>query len=183
MMQNKWPALIRPDILKRIFIYSGLFLILGVLQTAFFPMLSFCPATPDLIIGALAAIALLDGKNAALVCAVAAGFFIDAIGSTSIAASPLFYFIFALIICFMAEKMLKSFPSFLLLLLPSLLYRALMTTATSLLSFSALVGGFFPFLLTVILPEAVITLILCLPLYLLVKLCVKPLEAHGKFTF
>ena len=171
----------RPEILKRIIIYGLLTLFLGCAQCAFFPFLDFCPKTPDLILAMIVAIALLDSEVAAGVCAVACGFFVDAIGSSGLALSPIIYFLTIAVVCCFTGKILKSFPSFLILLIPTLICRAIATCVRILIA-----DGGFPELLVlidIILPEMIITAIFALPIYFLVKLCVKPLSSHGKFMF
>ena len=89
MQNNIRESLFRPELLKRIVIYGLLTLLLGSAQCSFFPLLNICPSTPDLIMGMLLGIILIDSDKSAAVVAVAAGFFIDAIGGGAIALSPL----------------------------------------------------------------------------------------------
>lgn len=169
------------ELLKRILFYGIATLVLGSLQCAFFPFLDFCPATPDLILTMLVAIALLDSPKSAAICAVACGFFIDAIGGSGISLSPVIYFLTIVVISFFTEKILRGLPAFLLLLIPALLCRAVSTYACvaiierTLPSASVFSG--------IILPEAICTAILAIPVYFLVKLCSIPLQSHGKFNF
>lgn len=169
------------ELLKRLLIYGILILFLGCAQCAFFPFLSFCPMTPDLVLALLVAIALLDSESSAAVCAVCAGFFVDSIGASGVVLSPLIYFFTMLIISLLTGKILKSFPSFLLLLVPALLCRALGTLACMLLNELSMPPLWV--LWEIILPEAVYTAICALPIYFLIKLCTKPLKTHSKFTF
>lgn len=156
-------------------------LILGCAQCAFFPLLRICPATPDLILGMLLAIALLDGEKSACVTAVASGFFIDAIGGGALALSPAVYLVFVALICLFTKKVLKSFASYLLLLIPSLIYRGIATYLCLILKDGALVPAFV--FTEIIIPEAIVTAILCLPIYFIVKLFSGMLETHSRFTF
>lgn len=166
---------------KRIIIYGALTLILGCAQCAFFPTIKICPATPDLIIGMLLAIALLDSPACAAVCALCAGFFIDAVGGSALALSPIIYLLYTLTISAFSGKVLKSFFSYILLLIPTLIYRA----AATYLCFSLHIGAIAPLwsLERILLPEAICTAIFCLPVYFLVRLCSKPLDTHGRFNF
>ena len=166
---------------RRIVIYGALTLILGCAQCAFFPTLKICPATPDLIMGMLLAIALLDSPRCAAVCAICAGFFIDAVGGSPLALSPIVYLLFTMIISAFSGKVLKSFFSYVLLLIPALIYRA----AATYLCFSLHIGAIAPLwsLKEILLPEAVCTAILTLPVYFIVKLCSRPLDNHGRFNF
>ena len=171
---------IKPETTKRIIIFTLATLILGTAQCSFFSILNICPRIPDLIMGLVLAAALCDNPKTAMALSVAAGFFVDAIGGGSFALSPIIYFIYAAIIGSVSQKFLKTFPSFVILLLPSLLYRALMTTLLALLNNGFSLGG--GFALTLLL-EALCTLILCLPIYPIINLATKPLSSHTKFKF
>lgn len=170
---------VKLETLKRIIIFSVATLILGAAQCSFFPMLEICPRTPDIILGLILAAALCDNAKTAMALSVGAGFFIDAVGASSFALSPIIYFIYAAVIGAVSQKFLKSFPSFVLLLLPSLLYRAAATTLLFLLNNGALSGG----LVITLLLEALCTFTVCLPVYPLICLVSKPLSSHKKFTF
>ena len=171
----------RLETAKRILIFSIATLILGSAQCSFFPMLDICKRTPNLILGLILATALCDGGKTAMVLSIGAGFFIDAIGGASIAISPLIYFIYAAIIGAISEKVMKSFPTFLLLLLPSLLYGAISTSANCLLLGTARINGFFIYDTLVL--EMISTFICCIPIYFIINLATKPLKTHKKFSF
>lgn len=171
---------IKLETAKRIIIFSIATILLGTAQCSFFSMLDICPRTPDLLLGLILAAALCDDPRTAMVLSVGAGFFVDAIGGTPLSLSPIIYFAYAVIISLVSQKMLKTFPSFMLLMLPSLLYRAVATTALMLInngfSFS---GGY---LITLLL-EALCTFVLCLPIYPMINLATKTLSTHKKFSF
>ncbi len=171
----------RLETAKRILIFSVATLILGSAQCSFFPMLDICKRTPDLIMGLILATALCDGGKSAMILAIGAGFFTDAIGGSSIALSPLIYFVYAAVIGAISEKVMKSFPTFLLLLLPSLLYRALSTTAMCLILQTARING--TFIYDTLVLEMISTFIFCLPIYFIMNLATKPLKTHKKFSF
>lgn len=181
MQGNLSSSFFRPELLKRIAIYGLMTLILGSAQCSFFPILKICPKTPDLIMGMLLAITLIDSAKSAAVTALAAGFFLDAIGGGALALSPVVYVLFVLFISLFAHKMLSGFASYAILMMPALLYRAAATAVCIALENKALLP--ISEIISVILPEALTTLIVCLPLYFIVKLCTAPLETHGKFTF
>lgn len=174
-------SLFEVNTLRRIIIYGILTLVLGCAQCAFFPTLKICPATPDLVMGMLLAIALLDNPASAAVTAVCAGFFIDAVGGSGLALSPLVYILYVFMISIFSGKVLKSFFSFIILLVPSLIYRA----AATYLCFSLRIGALAPLWCfeEIILPEALSTALLCLPVYFIVKLSSKMLDNHSRFTF
>jgi hypothetical protein len=131
--------------------------------------------------GMILAVMLIDSPKCAAVLALCAGFFIDAIGGGSLALSPIIYLLFVLFVGIFSHKMLCSFASFAILMIPMLAYRAIATFICLLIvSDGAIslfaVGG-------VIFPELLCTALLCLPLYAIVKICAAPLETHTKFTF
>lgn len=179
--RNPAPEAVRGARIKRIVLYGILVLLLSVAQCSFFGRLHVCPATPDLMLGLLLAVLLLDSVYAAAAAALAAGFFVDALGAASFFLSPLFYFVIVLAFCLPASKMLSTFPSYALLLLPALIGRAVYT----LLCF-ALVPGPMPTLSYVggvLWREALVTALLSLPIYPLVKLCMHPLRTRNRFHF
>lgn len=172
---------LRPEILKRIIIYGALTLLLGSAQCSFFPMLRICPSTPDLIMGMLLAITLLDSEKSAAAVAIGAGFFIDAVGGGAIAFSPIVYLLFVLVISLFSQKMLPRFASFAILTIPMIAYRALATVVCAAISD----GAFAPMSVIAqkLMWEALCTAVFCLPLYPALKLASTPLETHGKFSF
>lgn len=169
------------NLARRIIIYGLMTLLLGSAQCAFFPILRVCPATPDLIMGMLLTITLWDSERSAAAVAVGAGFFIDAIGASGLALSPLIYLIYVLFISLFAKKVLKSFVSYLLLMIPTLLFRAAATYLCVFLAERSLPQLWV--ITEVLLPEALTTGLLCLPIYFIVKLCSGMLENHSRFTF
>ena len=130
--------------------------------------------------GLILAVALCDNAKSAMALSVGAGFFIDAVGGCGFSLSPIIYFSYAVIIGMASQKMLKSFPAYLLLLLPSLLYRAAATAALAIINNSATIGGE---LLVTLLLEALCTFILCLPVYPIINLATRPLSSRKKFSF
>ena len=116
-----------------------------------------------------------------MILAIGAGFFVDAIGGGAIAVSPLIYFIYAAVIGAISEKVLKSFPTFMLILLPSLLWRAFCTAVLAIVSSTATLSG--SFLVDTLLLEMISTFIFCLPIYFLINLATAPLRTHKRFSF
>lgn len=181
MQRDLRDQLFRPELVKRIVIYSLLTLILGSAQCSFFPALSICPATPDLVMGMLLAVLLIDSEKSAAPLAIGAGFFLDAIGGGAIAYLPVLYTLYVLFVSFFSQKMLTGFASYAILLLPTLLFRAVATFICMALADGSMPEAAHAF--GVILPELVSTAIFCLPLYAIVKLCTAPMQTHGKFSF
>lgn len=173
---------VRPELIKRVIIYGILILLIASAQCSFFAQVKICPATPDLIIGIVIAVAMLDSIKAAAAVGIAAGFVSDAIGSAgSLSFSALFYLACAVILGSVACKMLPRFLSFLCLLIPALALRAIYTTLCICFKIRALPS--MSILGSVLLPELIVTAILCIPLYPIVKLCVIPMNSHSRFRF
>ena len=173
---------IRPELLKRVIIYGILILVISSAQCSFFSNLKICPATPDLIIGIVLAVSLLDSTKAAAAVGVSAGFITDALGSAgSFSFSALFYLICAVMLGSVAEKMLPRFLSFLCLLIPAVAFRAVYTAVCICLKIHSLPP--ISLLTSLILPEIIVTAILCIPLYPIVKLCVIPMNSRSRFSF
>ena len=172
----------RSETIKRVIIYAVLVLFLSVAQCAFFSNLDICPATPDLVIGTIAAIALLDSIGSAVSVGIALGFVTDALGcSASFAFSAVFYLIVAVILGSLAEKMLPRFMSWVLLLLPALILRSAYTTLCLCISIRSLPS--IQVLGATLIPELIVTAILSIPLYPLIKLCVIPMRSRSRFSF
>ncbi len=170
----------RPELVKRIVIYGLLVFFLSVAMSSFFANLRHLPATPDLLLCAVLAVAVIDDRRTAAIVAVVGGVTVDALGGVGISISPLLYLSMILTVGILSEKMLPRFLSWLILLLPSLLLRAIFTLAgfwiyTGGGSLAGIVTG-------VLLPEAVCTLIFGLPLYFLVTLCTLPLKERRNQT-
>lgn len=173
---------IRPELIKRVIIYGILILLISSAQCSFFASLKICPATPDLIIGVVLAVSLLDSIKAAAAVGIAAGFVADALGSAgSFAFSALFYLICAVILGSAACKMLPRFLSFLCLMIPALALRAVYTTLCVCLKIRSIPP--LSVLPSLLLPEIIVTAVLCIPLYPIVKLCVIPMRSRSRFSF
>ena len=181
MMQTRQGGAEKRMILRRVLIYGAAAFILGVIQCSFLSRLKPFGATPDVILGSLCAICMLDNKKTAAVYAIGAGYFIDAIGATSLSFGALFYLLCAFLASALAQKLIPRFFSYALALLPLLVCRAVYTYLCLWLSARALppVG----LSLGIILPEALSTFVLCLPVFFLIKLCTLPIGARGRFTF
>ena len=172
----------RPELIKRIVIYGALVLIMATAQGSFFAQLDILPATPDLMIGVILSVALLDSVRSAAVVGICGGFLVDALGSSgSGSLSALLYLISATVLGLLAQKMLPRFLSWLCLLLPALAMRALFTSICMALSIRALPP--LRLLGSILVPELIVTALLCIPIYPIVKLCVIPMDARSRFTF
>ncbi len=172
--QNRRGEGIRPDTLKRIGIYALMLLILGAAQCSFFARLTFLPATPDLMVGVVVAVALIDSPKAGAAVAVGGGFVIDALGGVGISWSPLLYLTVALVMGLLAEKFMVRWVSFAILLLPALFLRSMATMIGAMLLAELLDPK--KMLFELLFPELLATALLCMPLYAVVRLCTLPLK-------
>ena len=170
----------RPQRLKRIGLYGLRLFLAGCAQCGFFATLSFLPATPDLILGCLLAIALLDSPRVALVAALPAGFFLEAIGGSGLSLSPLVYCLILAVMSLWVEKLLPRFLSYAVLLAPAALLRAVCSVLERLAEGGLPTVGA---LLLSCLWSILCTAVLCLPLYGLTRLVRIPLVKKSKFSF
>ena len=162
-------------LLRRSLVYAPVIFLVAIIQCSFFAQLKILPAVPDLILGLVVGIAMLDSQKAAVVCGIGAGFVIDAIGSSGLSLSPLFYMLIGALCGALAKKMLPRFISWVVNLLVFSATKALFT----MLNIFLLPGGFSfkDTLLSILLPEFVCTFIICLPIYFIVKLCMIPIDS------
>lgn len=166
---------------KRVLLYGLLILVVGCAQCGFFAMLSICPATPDLVLGVLVAIALLDSGKVAMVAAIPAGFLMEAIGGSGIALLPIVYLVSVTCIGGIAAKLLPRFLSYAVLMALAALLHSLFTLLQIVIAMGTLpsVGT----MAGILLPELFCTFVLSLPLYPLTKLVRIPMTQKGRFSF
>ncbi len=169
----------RSAITRRVICYGILFFILGIAQCSFFSGLSFLRVIPDIVVGGVAAVALLDTQKTAIVCGIAAGAMIDALGGAGLSLSPLAFMAIAIICSEISKKMLPKFLAWVLILIPAVASNALFTLIGITFTYggvalSSVIGN-------ILIPEAILTFILSLPIFFLVKLCVRISDAKGRF--
>ncbi len=170
--------LLRPELFLRILCYGLLILCLATAETSFFSALSFLPATPDLLLGAVVGVALLDNRRASLIFAMASGLVLDAVGGVGIPLTALIYVVISQVAAFLGEKMLPGFGSYLVLLIPSLLLRE----GLGLLEILSVGGtdGLLPVLWRVVWPDLWVTALFVIPMYGMVKLCMLPFRERKR---
>ena len=165
--------------LKKIAVYGGMLFLLAIAQCSFFANLTFLPATPNIVIGAITAISMLESRHTATVFSLCAGFVIDALGGSGIPLSTLIMLLFSIILTSLAAKMLKNLLVWSLILTLSC---ALSTLATYLRLLAAgYVKDIYFVFIRISLPEFLLTLLFSLPLYFLFKAAVKFCNSKGKF--
>jgi len=129
--------------------------------------------------GAVVATALLDSQKSAVVCAIAAGAMIDALGGAGLSLSPIAFMIIAIVCSEIAKKILPSFLSWTVILIPAVVLRSLFTLISIAISFDGI--AFLSVFSSILLPEAILTFFFSLPIFFAVKLCVKIADAKNKF--
>jgi len=163
---------------RRLLVYSPAIFLLAVIQCSFFAQLRFLPAVPDLILGLIVGISMLDSQRAGAVCGIGAGFVIDALGSSGLSLSPLFYLFIGALCGAFSKKMLPGFLSWLVNLFVFSLAKSVLTVLNVLY-----IANDIPFsemLTKLLLPEFVTTFIICVPVFFVVKLCMIPIDAKRR---
>ncbi len=158
---------------KRCLIYGGIFFLLAMVQCSFLARINILPATPSLVIGAVALVALIDDSETAYISAITGGIIIDAVGGMGMYLSPVLCLLVAAFVSLMARKMLTSFLSYAVLLPLAALLRGGFTCLESFLYFGSIAWK--PFLLGTLLPEVILTVIFALPLYPMIYFAIRPL--------
>lgn len=177
-MNSHQNASIKLSVMRRAIFYGVLFFILCVAETSFFGQLSFLPVVPNLALGGVAAVALLDEERCAVICGIAAGFLADAIGGSGISLSPIIFLLVAIVCAEISKKMLPHFLSWLIIMLVAAVLGAFGTVLNIALNSSVAISAIFK---SVILPELLATYFISLPIFFLVKLCVRFSDAKTKF--
>ncbi len=172
--------LLRPEFLWRLLCYGVLILILASAECSFFPALDLLPVTPDLLLGAVVAVALLDSRRVSTVFAIAAGLVLDAIGGVGVPLSALLYLAVAVMVGAWGEKMLPRYGSYLVLMLPSILLKELFELLRILLGNYQ--EGILDIVRHLLVPESAVTAAVSLLSYFLVKLCMLPFREKRRET-
>lgn len=168
----------RQLLFRRSIVYGLLIFFLAIIQCSFFSRLKIFGVVPDLMLGAVVGIAMLDSQRAAAVCGIGAGFVIDALGSSGLSLSPLFYLIFGALCGALAKKMLPNFLSWTVNLAIFSAARSVLTILNMLYLSKTL--SFAQIAKSILLPEAVCTFIICLPIFFIVKLCMLPIDSKRR---
>lgn len=172
------PEANRQLFLRRALVFSPVIFLLAVAQCSFFAGLNFLPAVPDLMIGTVVAVAMLDSQKCAAVCGIGAGFVLDAIGATGVSFSPIFYMLCGVFCAILAKKMLPSFLSWTVQLAVFSVVKALFTLANILYVSTDI--SFKSVILTRLVPEILCTFVICLPIFFIVKLCMVPIDSKRR---
>ncbi len=153
----------------------GLVLMLSaILQVSLFSRFRVLGAVPDLMIVSVLCISFFCGRYAGAITGIAAGFLIDAIGTTGITILPLCYFLCGYLVGHYARAMQKGYTSYLLYLGCILPIRATVTVLYACMTYQNV--NLPEILLRSVLPEVLVTAVAGLALYFPYKLFCNQLE-------
>ena len=172
------PELSRQLFIRRALVFSPVIFLLAVAQCSFFSQLKFLSAVPDLMLGIVVAVAILDSQESAAVCGIGAGFVVDAIGATGLSFSPVFYMLCGVFCAALAKKMLPSFLTWTVQLAAFSGIKIFFTLANILYMSSEM--SFFSVLVDTLIPEFFCTFIICLPIFFIIKLCMIPIDSNRR---
>ena len=178
MMRNLSTAGEKRLVLRRIIVFGAVAFLLGVLQCSFFSRLKPFGAVPNLMLGSLCAITMIDNKRTAAVYGIAAGYFIDALGAVPPSFSPVFFLICVLVFGKISDKMMPRFISYLVIMAVAVVMGGAFTYVNLCVAISGIPS--FGVFLRIALPEMLCTYVFCLPVYFIIGLCMYPILLDGK---
>ncbi len=115
-------------ILQKSLIYGVAVIVAAIFQTAFFSHIRLFGATPDMMLGAVMAIAMFEGERAGCAAGIGAGFFIEAIGGVGLSVLPVFYMICGAVCGLLCIRTFSRGPvTFVLFALVAYIARAMVT--------------------------------------------------------
>ncbi len=162
-------------------VYGLLLILLTLLQTSFVTRFPIFNGIPDLMIGAICCIGIYRGENSAALFGLLAGLCCDALGSVGVSLLPLFYTVVGYV-CGRVGSGAKDgarFVAFSICLIPLCFARITVSFINHLIVyFDSL--DVLQLLLYTLLPEFLYTLVVCFPVFLLVKLFDIPLNIARK---
>ena len=91
---------------KRVLLYSAVIFLLAVARGSFFAKLEILPVSPDLVLGAVAAVAVVDSIETAAITGVIGGVITDAVCGFGMYLSPIVYLVVAIAIAMATKKMM-----------------------------------------------------------------------------
>ena len=170
---------VKPSTARRVIFYTVFFFLVCVAQISFFSQLTFLSATPNIALCGVAAVALIDERKCAVVCGIATGFLVDALGGAGISLSPLTFMLVALLCSQIAKKMLPHFLSWLVMLAFAAASASALTALSILISFGATTLK--SVALSLLLPELIWSYIISLPIFFVVRLGVRFTASKATF--
>ena len=154
---------------KRVLLYSAVIFLLTVARGSFFARLEILPVSPDLVLGVVAAVAVVDSIETAAITGVIGGIIADAVGGFGMYLSPVVYLVAAIAVAVITKKMMPRYLSWLTTFPVACVIGAGATALKSFL-FGAPIAPV-ALIRYIIIPEFIITVIFALPLFPIVKLC------------
>ena len=153
-------------ILYKCALYGIALYFIGVLQVTFFAGINVFGATPDLLLAAVATVALYEDIKVAGICGIISGFFYTALGGFSIPLYIIFSFLCAYALSVATENGLpKKHSSFLIVAILAFGAKALFNIAE--ISLSASSFSAFGTVKSIIIPEFLSSMLLCPVAYLI----------------
>lgn len=165
--------------LKTVLLLGVTVFLLAVFQCSFLSGLTFISAIPNVVMGAVAAVAFFENERTATVFSIAAGFMLDILGGAGLPLSPIIMLLASVLFTLVSKKMLKAFFPYLLLMIAAALASAASTLIN--LIFAGRVPEFSYLFSKILIPEIILTVIFSIPLYPLFKLLSRLCESKGKF--
>lgn len=170
---------IRTGAIRSALVLGASVFILAIIECSFLAGLDFLPAVPNIVMGAVAAVALFENERTATAFAIASGFILDAIGGSGIPISPIVMLAASVALSLLSKKMLKGFFPFILLLAASSLFAAASTALSIVLAGIDISAGYL--IKSILVPEIILTILFSIPLYPIFKLLSKLCGSKGKF--
>ena len=164
-------AQLRSRVIRYILLVGLLLIATAVLQVSLFSRHRLLGAVPDLMICTVLCLSYFSGRYMGAVTGIAAGFLIEAIGSTGIVILPVCYLFLGYLVGNYAKTLgPRSYVSYLIYLAITLGYRAMITVLLSCMSYRTV--HLPKILLYSVLPELLVTAIAgCLLYFPLMAFC------------
>lgn len=159
--------------------YGIILFILGVAQVSFFSKIRILGATPDLLLGATLAIAMLEDQRSASICGIVAGFVYHSLGGFGYPIYILFSFFCAYVFHILSNRILgKNYFSF--LVLATLIYgaKAVFNIVDAILFSNSF--NVFALISRVLLPEFISSMVFCTVSYLIIFIPNKLINRKNK---
>lgn len=153
-----------------ILVYGLLAAFLAVLQTTLIPRIGIFNAFPDLVIGAICCIGIYREEEIAALFGLIAGLAVEALGSTGISVLPLFYMLMGYVCGRVGAGTRENaqISAFVITVPFICVARTVFSLLSHILHYLGTVD-LMTLLLYTLLPELIYDLIVCIPVYLIVK--------------
>lgn len=162
-------------------IYGLIAVFLAVFQTTLIPRIHIYDSLPDICIGAVVCIGVYRNEKTASLFGLFTGLCVDGLGNFGVSFLPLFYVVVGFCAGYIGRSAREKarFAAFLVTLPAVCLIRTLITFIDCMIKFGVSLN-YSEYLLYTALPEFLSALVLCIPVYLFVKLFELPLYIARK---